>query len=42
MGNKSGAYRVLVWKPDGKIQLGRPKHRWQDDIKVDLVRCPSS
>ena len=34
-------YRVLVGKPEGKRPLGRPKHRWEDNIKMDLqeVRC---
>ena len=29
-------YRVLVGKPEGKRSLGRPRHRWEDDIKKDL------
>ena len=29
-------YRVLVGKPDGKRPLGRPKHRWEGNIKMDL------
>ena len=34
-------YRVLVGKPDGKIPLGRPRRRWEDNIKMDLqeVEC---
>ena len=31
-----GAYRVLVGKPEGKRPLGRPRHRWEDNIKMDL------
>ena len=31
-----GVYRVLVWIPDGKRQLGRPRWRWEDNIKMDL------
>ena len=27
---------VLVGKPEGKRPLGRPRHRWEDDIKMDL------
>ena len=27
---------VLVGKPEGKRQLGRPRHRWEDNIKMDL------
>ena len=30
------AYRVLVGKPEGKRPLGRPRHRWEDYIKMDL------
>jgi hypothetical protein len=30
------AYRVLVGRPEGKRPLGRPKRRWEDDIKMDL------
>jgi len=29
-------YRVLVGKPKGKRPLGRPRRRWEDDIKMDL------
>jgi len=35
MGDRRGIYRILVEKPEGKRQLGRPRHRW-DDIKIDL------
>jgi hypothetical protein len=31
-----GVYRVLVEKPEGKRPLGRPRHRWEDNIKMDL------
>jgi hypothetical protein len=31
-----GAYRVLVGKPEGKRQLGRPERRWEDNIEMDL------
>jgi len=31
-----GVYRVLVGKPGGKRPLGRPRHRWEDNIKMDL------
>ena len=42
MRERKGIYRVLVGKPEGKIPLGRPRHRWKD-IKVDLqeVGCGS-
>jgi len=36
MGERRGAYRVLVGKPEGKRPLGRPRHRWGDNIKMDL------
>ena len=35
-GNIKCAYRVLVGKPEGKRPLGRPGHRWEDNIKMDL------
>ena len=35
-GERRGLYRVLVGKPEGKRQLGRPKIRWKDNIKMDL------
>jgi hypothetical protein len=31
-----GVYRVLVGRPEGKRPLGRPKRRWEDNIKIDL------
>ena len=31
-----GAYRVLVGRPEGKRALGRPRLRWDDNIKMDL------
>jgi len=37
MRERRGVYRVLVGKPDGKRPLGRPMHRWEDNIKKDLV-----
>jgi hypothetical protein len=36
MEKRRGAYRVLVGKPKGKRPLGRSKHRWEDNIKMDL------
>jgi hypothetical protein len=35
-GARRGTYRVLVEKPKGKRPLGRPTHRWEDNIKTDL------
>jgi hypothetical protein len=29
-------YRVLMGKPEGKRPLGRPRHRWEDRIRMDL------
>jgi len=37
MGERRGVYRVLVGKPEGKRPLGRPTHRWEDNIKMDLL-----
>jgi hypothetical protein len=36
MGEGRGVYRVLVWKPEGKRPLGRPRLRREDNIKMDL------
>jgi hypothetical protein len=36
MGEERGAYRVLVGRPEGRRPLGRPRHRWEDNIKMDL------
>ena len=36
MGQRRGVYRVLVGKSEGKRPLGRPRHRWEDNIKLDL------
>jgi hypothetical protein len=36
MGEKRGVYRVLVGKPEEKRPLGRPSHRWDDNIQMDL------
>ena len=35
-GERRGVYRVLVGKPEGKRPLVRPRHRWEDNIKMDL------
>jgi hypothetical protein len=37
MGEKRNVYRLLVEKPEGKRPLGRPRRRWIDNIKVDLL-----
>jgi hypothetical protein len=36
MGEGRGVYRVLVGKPEGKRPLGRPRHRWEDNIKMNF------
>jgi hypothetical protein len=37
MGEGRGVYRVLVGRPKGKRPLGRPRHRWENNIKMDLM-----
>jgi hypothetical protein len=36
MGEGRGAYRILVGIPEGRRPLGRPRRRWEYDIKMDL------
>jgi hypothetical protein len=36
MGEKRNAYRLSVGKPEGKGPLGRPRHEWVDNIRMDL------
>jgi hypothetical protein len=36
MGEGRSVYRVLVGSPEGKRPLGRPRHRWEDNIKMNL------
>jgi hypothetical protein len=36
MGERRGIYKVLVGKPEGKRPLGRPRPRWEDNIKKDF------
>jgi hypothetical protein len=36
MGEGIGVYRILVWRPEGKRQQGRPRSRWEDNINMDL------
>jgi hypothetical protein len=36
MGEKRGAYRILVGRPEGRRPLGIPRRRWEDNIKMDL------
>jgi hypothetical protein len=37
MGAKRNVYGLLVGKPEGKRPLGRPRRRWMDNIKMDLL-----
>jgi hypothetical protein len=37
MREKRNAYRLLVGKPEGKGPLGRPRHRWVENIRMELV-----
>jgi hypothetical protein len=41
IGERRGVYRILVWKPEGRRQLGRPRRRCEDNIKKNLeeVEC---
>jgi hypothetical protein len=36
MGEERNAYRVLIGKPEGKRPLGRPRRRWEDEIRMNL------
>jgi hypothetical protein len=36
MGEGRGVYRVLVWKPEGKRPPGRPRRRWEGNVRMDL------
>jgi hypothetical protein len=36
MGDDRDVHRVLVGKPEGKRPLGRPRRRWEDNIKIDF------
>ena len=36
LGKRRGVYRILVGKAEGKRPLGRPRRRWEDNIKTDL------
>jgi hypothetical protein len=35
-GEERGVYRVFVGKPEGKRPMGRPRRRWEDNIRMDL------
>jgi hypothetical protein len=36
MGEKRSVYRILVGRPEERRPIGRPRHRWEDNIKMDL------
>jgi len=38
IGKRRDVYRILVGKPEGKRPLGRPRSRWDDNIKMDLQK----
>jgi hypothetical protein len=42
MGENRGVHRVLVGKPEGNRPLGRPRRRWEDNIKMDLQEVVGS
>ena len=42
MGEGRGVHRVLVGKPEGERPLGRPRRRWEDNIKMDLQEVGGS
>jgi hypothetical protein len=42
MGEGRDVHRILVGKPEGKRPLGRPRHRWEDNIKMDLQEVRGS
>jgi hypothetical protein len=41
-GEERNVYRILVGKPEGKRQLGRPRRRWVDNIEMDLREIGSN
>ena len=41
-GDSIGVYRVLVGKPEGNKLLGRPRRRWEENIKMDLQEVGSN
>jgi hypothetical protein len=36
MGEERNVYRVVMGKPEGKRPIGRPRHRWEDGVRMDL------
>ena len=41
MGKRRGIYRILVGKPEGRIPRGKPRRRWENNIKMDLQEVES-
>jgi hypothetical protein len=41
MGEERKVYKVLVGKPEGKRPLGRPRHSWEDGVRMDLRKIGS-
>ena len=41
MGERRGVYRVLTGKPEGRISFGRPRRKWEDNIKMDIQEVGS-
>jgi hypothetical protein len=37
LGGQGRAFRVFVRRPEGKRPLGRPRHKWEDNIRLDLL-----
>jgi hypothetical protein len=42
IGEKRNVYTLLLWKPEGKRPLGRPRRRWIDNFKMDLLELELS
>jgi hypothetical protein len=38
MGDRRGVYRILVWKVVEKRPLGKPRHRWEDNVRMGLQK----
>jgi hypothetical protein len=36
MGERRGVYRILLERPEGRRPIGKPRRKWEDDIKMDL------
>jgi hypothetical protein len=38
MGQRRNAYKIWIGKSEGKRPLGRPRHRWEDNIRMDIEK----